>query len=116
MVAVSYTHLDVYKRQEPLAVAYHGNIVDLLEYAIDQNIKIDLLSDQTSCHEAYTGGYCPQGLTFEMRTKMLDEYPNAFRTLVDRSLARHFEAVKTLTHRGTYFLSLIHIFIYESNM
>lgn len=90
-------------KKEPLAVAYHGNIVDLLEYAIDQNIKIDLLSDQTSCHEAYTGGYCPQGLTFEMRTKMLDEDPSVFRTLVDRSLARHFEAVKTLTHQGTYF-------------
>ncbi|NMA18613.1 MAG: urocanate hydratase, partial [Clostridiaceae bacterium] len=90
-------------KKEPLAVAYHGNIVDLLEYAIDHNIKIDLLSDQTSCHEAYTGGYCPQGLTFEMRTKMLDEDPSAFRTWVDRSLASHFEAVKTLTHQGTYF-------------
>ncbi len=59
----------------PLAIAYHGNIVDLLEYAIEHAIPIDLLSDQTSCHEPYTGGYCPQGLTFDERTKMLAKNP-----------------------------------------
>ena len=53
------------------AIAFHGNVVDLLEYAVAQRPAIDLLSDQTSCHAAYDGGYCPQGLTFEERTELL---------------------------------------------
>ena len=57
------------------AYAYHGNIVDLLGYIADHDIHVDLVSDQTSCHNAYNGGYCPQGLTFEERTKMLAEDP-----------------------------------------
>ena len=56
------------QKKETLSIAFYGNIVDLLEYAVNENIKIDLLSDQTSCHAAYEGGYCPQGLTFEERT------------------------------------------------
>lgn len=88
---------------EALSIAYHGNVVDLLEYAVAQRISIDLLSDQTSCHAAYTGGYCPQGLTFEERTDMLAHDRQKFRTLVDRSLRRHFELIKTLVNRGVYF-------------
>ncbi len=85
------------------SIAYHGNIVDLLEYAVQENIQIDLLSDQTSCHAAYEGGYCPQGLSFEERTEMLAEDRQEFCKLVDRSLQRHFTLIKTLTERGTYF-------------
>jgi urocanate hydratase len=77
--------------------------VDLLQYAVDNNEEIPLLSDQTSCHAAYDGGYCPVGLTFEERTRMLKENPKEFRRLVDESLKRHFELIKTLVDRGTYF-------------
>lgn len=85
------------------AVAFHGNIVDLLQYAIDRDIHIDLLSDQTSCHAVYDGGYCPQGITFEERTRLLDTDRATFRKLVDKTLRAHFEAVKKLTEKGTYF-------------
>ena len=91
------------KAGEPIAVAYYGNIVDLLEYIDKNNIELDLLSDQTSCHAAYEGGYCPQGISFEERTRMLKEQPDKFRTLVDRSLRKHFEVIKRLTAKGTYF-------------
>ncbi|MBQ2328376.1 MAG: urocanate hydratase, partial [Oscillospiraceae bacterium] len=57
----------------PCAVAYNGNIVDLLEYLYEKKIHVDLMSDQTSCHVPYDGGYCPQGLTFAQRTEMLDK-------------------------------------------
>ena len=87
----------------PLSIAFHGNIVDLLEYAVDQNVSIDLLSDQTSCHAAYTGGYCPQGVSFEERTRLLAEDRKAFRMLVDKSLHRHIELVQALVERGTFF-------------
>lgn len=86
-----------------LSIAYHGNIVDLLEYAAGKKIKIDLLSDQTSCHAQYDGGYCPQGLSFEERTALLAKDRAAFCRLVDQSLLRHFEAVKRLAEQGTYF-------------
>ncbi len=87
----------------PRSIAFHGNIVTLLEYAIKHNVKIDLLSDQTSCHVAYDGGYCPQGLTFKERTQLLSTDRATFRKLVDESLQRHFQAINTLVRRGTYF-------------
>lgn len=91
------------EKEEARAIAYHGNIVDLLKYAVDNNIEIPLCSDQTSCHEPYTGGYCPQGIDFEERTRLLAEDPEKFRKLVDESLRKHFELIKTLVDRGTYF-------------
>src|SRR5574344_270958 len=83
-------------RREPCSIAYHGNIVDLLEFAVEKGEKIELLSDQTSCHAVYDGGYCPVQLNFAERTKMLHENPHKFRELVDESLHRHFAAIKKL--------------------
>ena len=91
------------KRKEPLSIAYHGNIVDLLEYADEKKIHIDLLSDQTSCHEPYSGGYCPAGISFEERTRLLHDERGQFRELVDLSLQRHYRVIARLTERGTYF-------------
>jgi urocanate hydratase len=91
------------KSGEALALAYHGNIVDLLEYAVNENIHVELLSDQTSCHAPYDGGYCPQGMSFEERTRMLSENKNAFVALVNKSLIKHYHLIKELVHRGTYF-------------
>ncbi len=90
-------------KKESISIAYHGNIVDLLEYAVKENVHIDLLSDQTSCHAAYDGGYCPQGLTFEERTEMLAHDRSKFIKLVNISLKKHFELVKILDERGVYF-------------
>jgi len=95
----------------PLSIAFSGNIVDLLEYAVDKNLSIDLLSDQTSCHVAYTGGYCPQGITFEERTRLLAEDRETFRKLVDKSLQRHIELVETLVGRGTFFFDYGNAFL-----
>ncbi len=91
------------EKKEPCSIAYHGNIVDLLQYAVDNNIHIELLSDQTSCHEPYTGGYCPRGITFEERTELLDKDPEKFKELVNKTLVEHFHLIKELTSRGTYF-------------
>lgn len=90
-------------KKEPVSVAYHGNIVELLEYVVKNNINVDLLSDQTSCHAPYDGGYCPHGITFEQRSRLLTSDRHEFKELVDTSLKRHFELVKTLVERGTYF-------------
>lgn len=95
--------LEAKARREPIAVAYHGNVVDLLEYLDSQNIAVDLLSDQTSCHVPYDGGYCPVGISFEERTRLLAEDREYFRALVDQSLKRHFAVIMRLVGKGTYF-------------
>ena len=95
--------LQAQKNKETLSIAFHGNIVDLLEYMDEKNIHIDLLSDQTSCHNVYNGGYCPVGLTFDQRTDMLAKDIKKFRELVDATLRRHFEVIKRLVGKGTYF-------------
>lgn len=105
--------------KRPISIAYHGNVVDLLEYAVKHDNKIELLSDQTSCHAVYDGGYCPVSLTFEERTRMLHEDPEQFRKEVDASLKRHFEAVKELVARGTYFFDYGNAFmkaVYDSGV
>ena len=91
------------QRKEPCSIAYHGNVVDLLEYAAKNNIHIELLSDQTSCHAVYEGGYCPVGMTFEERTRLLKEDREEFCRQVNATLVRHFNVIKELVSRGTYF-------------
>ncbi|MGV8145541.1 MAG: urocanate hydratase [Alkaliphilus sp.] len=90
-------------KNEMISIAYIGNIIDILEYAVENDVKIELLSDQTSCHAVYEGGYCPQGITFERRTEMLKNDREAFIKLVDESLIIHFELIKKLVDKGTYF-------------
>ena len=105
--------------QKGLSIAYHGNIVDLLEYAVKNDIHIDLLSDQTSCHNAYEGGYCPVALTFEQRTELLHSDRERFCRLVDESLHRHFHAIQALCKKGTYFFDYGNSFmkaVYDSGV
>lgn len=87
----------------PLSIAYQGNIVDLLEYADSNNLSVDLISDQTSCHVPYEGGYTPAGVSFDEGRAILEEDPTKFRTLVDESLKRHFRVIKRLTDKGARF-------------
>ncbi|MCK4240884.1 MAG: urocanate hydratase [Candidatus Atribacteria bacterium] len=106
-------------KRESISIGFYGNIVDLLEYAVNKNIKIDLLSDQTSCHVPYGGGYCPQGLTFEERTELLKTDKEKFIKLVNQSLAHHFELIKILVDRGTYFFDYGNSFmkaVYDAGM
>ena len=86
-----------------ISIAYHGNIVDLLEYVVRHDIKVDLMSDQTSCHAVYDGGYCPQGLTFAQRTAMLAGDRENFISLVNKSLRRQYALIKACVDKGTYF-------------
>lgn len=113
------TALKAASEHKPVSIAYHGNIVDLLEYAVANDIHIDLLSDQTSCHAVYDGGYCPVGLSFKQRTEMLHNGHARFRNLVDKSLRRHYEAIKNLVEKGTYFFDYGNSFmksVYDSGV
>jgi len=91
------------EKGEGRAIGFLGNIVDLLEYLDDNDVTVHLLSDQTSCHAVYEGGYCPQGITFEERTKLLATDKEKFIKLVDKSLIKQFEIIKSLDKKGAYF-------------
>ncbi len=88
---------------KPISIAYHGNVVDLLEYLDQKNIYVELVSDQTSCHAVYDGGYTPAGVSFEEGRRILKENPEQFKMLVDESLKRHYHAIRRLTERGSHF-------------
>lgn len=90
-------------RGEAVSIAYHGNVVDLLRYMAEKDKGVELISDQTSCHAAYSGGYTPVGLSFKEGRELLKNDPAAFRREVDRSLKEHFEILKTLVDAGAYF-------------
>jgi urocanate hydratase len=91
------------EKEEPVSIGYYGNVVDLWQYVFDNDIKIELASDQTSCHDAYGGGYTPQGITFEEGRDLLKDDRARFNELVDTSLRKHFELIENMTERGTYF-------------
>ncbi len=90
-------------KREPLSIAYHGNVVDLLEYAEARAWPAELLSDQTSCHAAYEGGYCPAGLTYDQAKALLKEDFPAFKAKVHESLKRHYAVLRRLTDKGARF-------------
>jgi urocanate hydratase len=96
--------LDEHRRsKKPVSIAYHGNVVDLWQYVLDRGIPVELASDQTSCHDAYGGGYTPAGISFEEGRRLLRENPRLFREKVDESLVRQFRLIQKMAARGTRF-------------
>jgi urocanate hydratase len=89
--------------KKPVSIAFYGNIVDLLEYIDKHNIKAELLSDQTSCHVVYEGGYTPAGYSFEGGRELLKKDQSAFNQAVDESLKRHYRVLKNLTDKDSRF-------------
>ncbi len=88
---------------EPVSIGYEGNIVDVWQYVVDNNIKVELGSDQTSCHAVYEGGYTPAGYFFEEGRKLMESDPDGFEKAVDTSLIKQYKLIKTLVDRGMYF-------------
>ena len=101
------------KNKEVVSIAYDGNIVDVWEKFDEENIYIDLGSDQTSLHNPWAGGYYPADLSFEQSNEMMAKDPELFKKKVQQTLIRHVNAINKHTEKGTYFfdygLSLIHI-------
>ena len=91
------------ERKEPVSLGYYGNVVDLWQYVVENDITIELASDQTSCHDVYGGGYTPQGISFEDGRDLLKNNRDRLTELVDTSLRKQFELIEVMTKRGTYF-------------
>lgn len=101
--------------KETVSLAYVGNVVDLWERLADENIPVDLGSDQTSLHNPWAGGYYPVGQSFEESVKMMAEEPEMFREAVRASLRRHVAAINRLSAGGMYFFDYGNAFLLESS-
>jgi urocanate hydratase len=97
------------------SIAYEGNIVDLWEAFADEDIFVDLGSDQTSLHNPWSGGYYPSGLSFEESNRMMSENPEKFKEAVRKSLRRQVKAINRHTSRGTYFFDYGNAFLLEAS-
>ena len=103
------------KNKEAISLAYQGNVVDLWEKLAEENIPVDLGSDQTSLHNPWAGGYYPVGLSLEESNTMMAEEPEKFKERVQDSLRRQVAAINKLSERGMYFFDYGNAFLLESS-
>jgi urocanate hydratase len=101
--------------KEAVSLAYQGNVVDLWERLVKDNIKVDIGSDQTSLHNPWAGGYYPAGISLEESNKMMTENPAQFKKEVQKTLVRHANAVNTLAANGMYFFDYGNAFLLEAS-
>ena len=103
------------ENKEVVSLAYEGNVVDLWERLADEDIHVDLGSDQTSLHNPWAGGYYPVGYSYEESKAMMAEEPERFRESVQESLRRHAAAVNRLADKGMYFFDYGNAFLLEAS-
>jgi len=96
------------------SMAFVGNVVDLWERLADEDIHVDLGSDQTSLHNPWAGGYYPVGYTLEESQRMMADDPKRFKEAVQSSLRRQVAAINRLADRGMYFFDYGNAFLLES--
>lgn len=101
--------------KETVSLAYQGNVVDLWERLADEQIDVNLGSDQTSLHNPWAGGYYPAGLTIGESQRMMAEEPERFRQAVQASLRRQVDAINRLAARGMYFFDYGNAFLLEAS-
>jgi urocanate hydratase len=101
--------------KEVISIAFEGNIVDLWEKLADENIYVDIGSDQTSLHNPWSGGYYPAGLSFEESNRLMSIDPEKFRQAVRKSLVRQTDAINRHTALGTYFFDYGNAFMLEAS-
>lgn len=103
------------QNEEVVSIAFVGNVVDIWEHFYDENILIELGSDQTSLHNPWSGGYYPVGLSFEESNELIRNNPQKFKEHVQESLRRHASAVNKHAERGTYFFDYGNAFLLEAS-
>ena len=101
--------------KEVVSIAYNGNVVELWEKLDEENIYVDMGSDQTSLHNPWAGGYYPVGLSFDEANLMMVENPNLFKQKVQESLRRQANAINKHTAKGTYFFDYGNAFLLEAS-
>ncbi|SEE35256.1 urocanate hydratase [Tenacibaculum sp. MAR_2010_89] len=103
------------ENKEVISIAYLGNIVEVWEKFDEENIHIDLGSDQTSLHNPWAGGYYPVDISFEDANEMMANKPEEFKGKVQSTLRRHAAAINKHTEKGTYFFDYGNAFLLEAS-
>ena len=103
------------KNKEVVSIAYHGNIVEVWESFYENDIKVDIGSDQTSLHNPWSGGYYPLGYSFEEANKLIHENPRKFKSEVKSTLKKHVEIINKHVKNGTYFFDYGNAFLLEAS-
>ena len=98
-------------KEEVVSIAFHGNVVDVWEKFYEEDLFVHVGSDQTSLHNPWSGGYYPQGLTFEAANEMISSDPESFKEHVQRSLRKQTELINKHAARGTYFFDYGNAFL-----
>lgn len=101
--------------KEVVSIAYQGNIVDVWEKFDQENIYVDLGSDQTSLHNPWAGGYYPADMSYEEANDMMANNPSLFKEKIQETLRRHAAAVNNHTSKGTYFFDYGNAFLLEAS-
>lgn len=101
-------------KKEAVSIAYRGNVVEVWEKFANENVFVDLGSDQTSLHNPWAGGYYPVDLSFNEASDLMSNQPEHFKERVKASLRRHAAAVRKHTDRGTYFFDYGNAFLLEA--
>jgi len=102
------------ENKEVVSIAFLGNIVEVWEKFAEENVYVDLGSDQTSLHNPWAGGYYPAGISFEESNVMMVENPALFKEKVQESLRRQVAAINKHTANGTYFFDYGNAFLLEA--
>ncbi len=102
-------------KKQAVSLAFQGNIVDLWEAFVENNVTVDIGSDQTSLHNPWAGGYYPVGVSFEDAQKMMATDPKKFKSEVEKTLRRHATAIQKMTQKGMYFFDYGNAFLLEAS-
>lgn len=103
------------QNKEAVSLAYLGNIVEVWEKFDEENITVDIGSDQTSLHNPWAGGYYPVDQSFEESNRMMAENPHLFKEKVQKTLIRHAKAIGRHSEKGTYFFDYGNAFLLEAS-
>ncbi len=101
--------------KEAISLAYQGNVVDLWEFLLKENVKVDIGTDQTSLHNPWAGGYYPAGLTFDESNALMATDPDRFKKEVQQTLLRHANAINKMAGKGMYFFDYGNAFLLEAS-
>ena len=99
-----------------IALIYQGNIVELWKAIYDENLGVELGSDQTSLHNIDDLGYAPVGYTFDEAKLLLSTDKEKFMQEVKKTLRLHVELVNKIVERGMYFWDYGNAFLKEAGL
>jgi len=103
------------EKQEVVSIAFVGNIVELWEGLYEENIKVDLGTDQTSLHNPWAGGYYPVDMSLDDANKLMVDDPGTFKRAVEESLRRQTDIINKHVARGTYFFDYGNAYLLEAS-